>query len=94
VYQVGYCTHDGDLSQATKEDLGLHPSSRPEPYEFSSSHSVSLISVFPLNVPALQFTPEFGSNFIELQTACCLIDQIRKRHEGLKACRYDPVASS
>jgi hypothetical protein len=43
----------------------------------------SLISVLYLHVPALQYTQEFGNNAIELQTACYLIHQIRKRHGGL-----------
>lgn len=74
---------NGDLSQVWEGELWVHPASCPETYESSSSHSFSLISVFHLHVPALQYTHEFGSNFIELRTTCYLIDQIRKRHKGL-----------
>ena len=74
---------NGDLSQVWEEELWVHPASCPEPFEYSSSPSVSLISVFHLHVPALQYTHEFGSNFIELRTTCYLIDHIRKRHKGL-----------
>lgn len=58
---------NGDLSQVWEGELWVNPASCPESYESPSSHSVSLLSVFHLHVPALQYTHELGATLLNYE---------------------------